>query len=92
MSRAGDFVMMGVIYLIAIVIHRISIALFAPGTGLHEIASTGTEVFNGAGLMDQWYVILAIWIPMIAMVGITAFVAMREYKRQTIGTTTGPVP
>lgn len=83
MSRAFDFVLVGIIYIIAAVIHLMAIELLAPGTPLYETASTATNL-NGAERAQLWYEIVAIWVPLIAMGGITAYAVMREYRRQAV--------
>lgn len=84
MSRAFDFVVVGVIWTIAIVIHFIAISLFAPDTPLHTLASTGTATMNGAERADLWHEILAVWVPMFACGGISAWAFIREYRRQAV--------
>lgn len=86
MSRIYDWTLITVISLISITVHTISVNLFAPESELHEIASRATE-FDGAGLADQWFEILAIWAPLIAIVGIVSWALLREYRRQTTGVT-----
>jgi len=82
MSRAFDFVVGGVISIIAVVIHRVSLELFAPDTPLHKIASDGTSVMDGAARADLWFEILSIWMPLMAMGGIAVWMLIREYRRQ----------
>lgn len=82
MSRAFDFTVLGVIYIIAIVIHLMGVELFAPGTPLHTIASDGTGTMNGAARADLWHEILTVWVPLLGMAGISAWVFLREYRRQ----------
>lgn len=81
MSRAFDFVLVGVIYIIAAIVHLMAIELFAPGTPLYEFAASATNL-NGAERADLWFQIIAIWVPLIAMGGITAYAVIREYRRQ----------
>ena len=84
MSRAFDFTVVGVIWVIAVVIHLMAIELFAPGSALHTIASDGTEAMSGAERADLWYQMLAVWVPLVSAAGITAWAFIREYRRQTI--------
>jgi len=83
MSRAFDFTVVGVITIIAVVIHLIGVELFAPGSPLHAVASSATAM-NGAERADLWYEILAVWVPLMAFGGICAWAAIREYRRQAI--------
>lgn len=71
----------GTVTIIAVVIHRIGIELFAPESGLHEIASVGTQAMNGAARADLWFQILSIWVPLGAFTGIIAWSLIREYRR-----------
>lgn len=89
MTRAFDFVVVGVIYIIAVVIHLMGVELLAPGSPLHVIASTGTEVMQGAERADLWYEIIALWVPIMAAAGISAWAFIREYRRQTTSVVRG---
>lgn len=82
MSRGFDFVVIGVIWIISFVIHRIAIELFQPGSPLYAIAVDGTETMNGAARASLWFEILAVWIPLLAAGGIVAWAVAREYRRQ----------
>jgi hypothetical protein len=82
MTRAFDFVVVGVIYIVAIVIHLMGINLFAPGTPLYSLATTGTAVMHGQERADMWYEILTLWVPLLAAGGISAWAFIREYRRQ----------
>jgi hypothetical protein len=81
-SRIFDFTIAGVIVIIAAVIHRAAVELFAPESPLHEIASDGTGALNGAQRADLWFEILAIWVPILTIGGIIAWIFLREYRRQ----------
>lgn len=82
MSRAFDFTVVGVIWVIAVVIHLMSVELFAPGSPLYQLAVDGTETMNGQARADLWYEILAVWVPLGAAGGISAWAFLREYRRQ----------
>jgi hypothetical protein len=90
MSRFVDMLVVGVTWIISIVIHIISIELFAPGTPLHELA-TGVVMFDGGAKADLWHEILAVWVPLIAAAGICAWAFIREYRRQRITRRRPPV-
>jgi len=91
MTRAFDFVVTGVIWIIAVVIHLIGIELFAPGTPLFAIATDGTAAMNGQARAELWYEMLTLWVPLMAAAGITAWAAIREYRRQ-VATAMARVP
>lgn len=81
MSRGFDFVVVGVIYIIAVVVHMMGVELFSPASPLHELASNATH-FDSAAKADLWYEILSLWVPLIAAGGISAWAVVREYRRQ----------
>lgn len=81
-TRGYDFTVVAVITIIAVVIHRMSLELFAPDAPLYAIATDGTEVMNGQALADLWFQIIAIWVPLAAAGAIAAWAMIREYKRQ----------
>lgn len=83
MSRAFDFVVLGVIYIIAVVIHLMGVELFAPGTPLHGFASQAVNL-GGAEKADLWYQIIALWAPLLSVGGITMWAFFREYRRQAV--------
>lgn len=89
MSRAFDFTVLTVVYIIAAVIHLMGVELMAPGSPLYSLATDGTATMNGQQLADQWYQIISVWVPMIAVVGMTAYVMIREYRRQATTAITG---
>lgn len=82
MSRAFDFVVVGVIIIISVVIHLIGVQLFAPDAPLHVLASSGTEALNGAERADTWYQILAVWVPLGSSTCIMLWAFIREFRRQ----------
>lgn len=82
MSRAFDFVTVGVVWIVSIIVHRIAVELFAPEALLHALASDGTEAMNGAARADLWFEILGIWIPIAVAFAILLFALFREYRRQ----------
>ena len=84
MTRAYDFVVTGVIYIIAIIIHLMAVELFHPGGPLYSIASSGTGAMDGASRAQLWYEILSVWVPLLAVGGISAWAFIREYRRQAV--------
>jgi hypothetical protein len=82
MTRIFDFTLAGTLIIIASVIHRAAVELFAPESPLHRIASDGTATLNGAARADLWFEILAIWVPILVAGFAGAFILVREYRRQ----------
>ena len=83
MTRAFDFTVMTVIYIVSSVIHLMGVELMAPGTPLYKLGTTGTEVMNGQAWADFTFMAISTWVPLIAVGGITAWALIREYRRQT---------
>jgi hypothetical protein len=83
MSRFADILIVGTTWTLAAVFHIIGIELFAPGTALHGVASSAS-MFGAAAKADLWHEILAVWVPLIAASGVSAFAFVREYRRQRI--------
>jgi hypothetical protein len=90
MSRAFDFTVVAVIWIIAAVVHRIGLALFAPGQPLFELAANGNQVLNGASRAWLWSQILIMWVPLIAAGGILVWAVFREYRRGAATAVTRP--
>lgn len=84
MTRAFDFTVVAIVYIVAVVIHLMAVELMAPGTPLYSLGTTGTEVMDGQAWADQTYMIMSTWVPLIAFAGITAWAVIREYRRQAI--------
>lgn len=81
MGRGFDFTVVGVIIIIAYVMHLIGINLFQPGSPLYEVAA-GASHFNAQAKADLWFEILTVWMPLLASGGIIAWAVIREYRRQ----------
>jgi hypothetical protein len=90
MGRAFDFVVVGVIGTISLIIHRISVELFAPGKPLYAVATDGTQTLNGQARADFWFEFLAVYLPVLVFASIIAWAFIREYRRQ-VQTATAPV-
>lgn len=92
MSRAFDFTVLVVVYIVAVVIHLMGVELMAPGTPLYDLATTGTAAMNGQARADQWFMIISTWVPIISVFGITAWMVVREYRRQAVTSIQGQQP
>lgn len=84
MTRIYDFTVVSVIWIIAVVIHLMAISLFSPDTALYYVATDGTSTLGGQSKADLWYEILAVWVPLMAGMGILAWAVIREYRRQAL--------
>lgn len=83
MSLAYDMVVSGVLLVISVIMNRIALYLFAPGTALHEMASSAT-LLQGAARADLWYEILGIWMPLFGVLVAFAWPLVRVYRRQAV--------
>lgn len=82
MSAAYDVVVASVITIIMIVLHRIGVEMFAPGSALWEVATDGTEVMSGAQHANMLFQVIVVWMPMLFIGGVWLYVAIRAWKRQ----------
>lgn len=82
MTRAFSFVVATVIYIIAYVLHTISAYIFSPDGQLYAVAASA-ENLNGAARAEFWSQFFIVWLPIIMVAGITLWVVVREYRRQT---------
>jgi hypothetical protein len=84
MGLAYDIVVATTITTISIVIHFIGVELFAPGTQLYNLATSGTAVLNGTAKASLWFELLVVWIPLLAIMGVWTWVAVSTYRRQAV--------
>lgn len=83
MNRPLVFIVLSVTYIISFIIHMTATMLFTPDGALFAMATDGTEILSGPERAQLWFEILAIWVPVIAVVGVTAWALVTEYRRQT---------
>lgn len=84
MSRAFDFTLVGVVWIICALVHRMALELLQPGTPLYEVATDGTGNVNGQQFADMVWQAVGIWVPLIAGLGILSYALLREYRRQAV--------
>jgi len=82
MGRAYDFVVAAVLIVVSVIIHRISVELFAAGKPLYRTGADGTSVLNGAARASLWSEILIVWVPLAVILAAFAWVFIREFRRQ----------
>jgi len=80
MTRAYDFVVGGVVSIIASIIHLLSVELFAPDNPLYQFA-TQSEVFHNTARANFMGEFLIVWLPLLLLGGVWAWVFTREYRR-----------
>lgn len=83
MTRAFTFVVLTVTYVISYVIHLIATRLFHPDGPLYGVATDGTEIMNGPERAHFMFEVLSVYVPLLAVAGITAWAVVKEYRRQT---------
>lgn len=66
------------------IVHYLGLLLFQPGTPLYVAATTGTSALGGQAWADTVWQVMAIWVPLIAFIGILAWAMVREYRRQAV--------
>lgn len=62
--------------------HMMAVELFASGSILYNLATDGTGNLNGTARATLWYEILAVWMPLAAIGGISLWSMVREYRRR----------
>jgi len=80
-SRSYDFVVVGVITIICVVVHVMAGELMATNSVLFSIATDGKSNVSGTERAYLWYQIIAIYAPFGSFVGIIAWAGIREYRR-----------
>jgi len=82
MGRAFGFVISGVLMMVSVIIHLISVELFAADKPLYSVATDGTAVVNGSEHAALWSEILMVWMPFAVFFSAFLWVTIREYRRQ----------
>lgn len=65
MTRMYRYATIGLIWILAMVIHWFGVTLFAPGTHLYAIGEIGVGTYIDSGWRDQMYKVFAQFIPML---------------------------
>jgi hypothetical protein len=65
MTRLYRFATIGLIWILAMVIHWFGATLFAPGTALYGIGEIGVGTFVETGWRDTMYRVFAQYIPLL---------------------------
>jgi uncharacterized protein (UPF0333 family) len=84
MTLAYDTIAATTVTAISIVIHYVGIELFAPGSQLFDLATSGTAVLGGTAKASLWFEILVVWVPLLATIGVWAWVGVSMYRRQAV--------
>lgn len=81
-NRGMAFIIISTIYVIAAVTHLIAAILFEP-SGVLFTGAAEAQHFNGDYLADQWHSVLTVWVPVLAVAGVSMWGVVNEYRRQT---------
>lgn len=81
MSRVYRYTVVFIVYLVSAVIHLVSSAIFAPDMGLYEEVANSGSTLPGAEWAQLYYEVGSMWVPMIAVGGITLWLLYMEYRR-----------
>jgi hypothetical protein len=80
MSRVQTFLVILLVILVSVVIHTMSVALFP--TMQDSLAHENGDTFNQEKNMQDMYLVLSIWVPIIMDGGVIVWGLAREYERQ----------
>lgn len=83
MSTAYDLVVAGVLSIISLVIHRISVELFNTESALYKTATDGTANLSGpenAAFISEF---LIVYLPLLIFGFAWTYAFVRVYRRQT---------
>lgn len=65
MTLARTFATIGLIWILAIVIHWFGVVLFAPGTEVYMLGDTGVGTYIDAQWQDNMYKVFAVRVPLL---------------------------
>lgn len=83
MSRAFDFLVVGIVVIMSVIMMYLGLVLFEPGTPLFEFAAQADNL-SGESRATLWFEMLTVWTPLIADGGIILWALIREYRRQAV--------
>jgi len=83
MTLAYDIVVGGAVTIMMFMFHRIGVEIFAPDNTLYQATVPGTEVLDGAETMTYLFEVITIWMPVLFIAAIWAWVAIRSWRRMT---------
>lgn len=85
MSRLFRFATIGLIWILAFVIHWFGTFLFAPGSETYALAAGGVGTFIETGWRDQMYLVFVQYIPLIFVGGSLLWGFAKEYEDAAVG-------
>lgn len=85
MSRMYRFATIGLIWILAIVIHWFGVTLFAPGTNVYALGNVGVGMYIDANWQDNMYKVFVQFIPLLFVGGSLLWGFAKEYENALLG-------
>lgn len=85
MARMFRYTTIGLIWILAFVIHWFGTVFFAPGTETYALAGPGVGTFVDEGYRDQMYLVFVQYIPLIFVAGSLLWGFAKEYEDAVVG-------
>lgn len=85
MSRMYRFATIGLIWILAMIIHWFGVTLFAPGTDVYALADPGVGLYIETGWQDRMYKVFVQWIPLLFVGGSLLWGFAKEYENALLG-------
>lgn len=88
MSRTGRYATIGLIWILAVIIHWFGVTMFAPGTEVYALADPGVGTFIEEGWREQMYLVFVQYIPLLFVGGSLLWGFAKEYEDAFLGVRT----
>lgn len=85
MTRMYRYATIGLIWILAMMVHWFGVTLFAPGTETYALAADGVGTFIEVGWRNRMYKVFAQYIPMIFIALSMLWGFAKEYEDAVIG-------
>jgi uncharacterized membrane-anchored protein YitT (DUF2179 family) len=79
------FATIGLIWILAIVIHWFGVTLFAPGTDVYALGNVGVGMYIDANWQDNMYKVFVQFIPLLFVGGSLLWGFAKEYENALLG-------
>jgi len=86
MSRRETWTGVAVVWIVAFVIHYLSVLLFSPGSAVYELGvENSLGDWGGSAWASQMHDVLVLWLPLSIALFSLVFALIVEYERQRVG-------
>lgn len=85
MSRMYRYATIGLIWILALIIHWFGTTMFAPGTTVYALGDPGVGTFIDAGWRDNMYLVFVQYIPLLFVGGSLLWGFAKEYENALLG-------